>query len=100
MRRDPLEALESFYANQAPATSRGFDGRVADALASECAEVDLTPAMNGLRKALPAAAAIVLGVLTPRISSQDVQRLANQVDQAQLESASSVRTELETPWQD
>lgn len=100
MKRDPLDALGAFYAGQPSGTTHSFDERVADALESECQEVDLTPVVSGLRKALPAAAAIVLGVLTPRISSQDVERLANGVDRAQLESASSVPTELETPWQD
>lgn len=97
MKRDPMLALESYYANQ---DARPGMSSLEESLRMECQEVDFVPVVSGLRKTLPVAAAIVFGVLTPGVSQSDVDELANRIHKAQIEGASSVQAELETPWQD
>jgi hypothetical protein len=97
MNRNPLEALEQHFALQDPGPSHAFQERIETALQAEIAPINLEPAIAGLRRGLPVAAAILFGVLTPRITASDVQDLAEKVEQAQ--AASSVQTELETPWE-
>lgn len=97
MMRDPLEALECFYGSQPRVGSERFESSVQVALDAECVEIDFEPAVTGLRRTLPIAAAIVFGMLTTRASESDVRQLAAQIEQAQ---ASSIPTELETRWDD
>lgn len=97
MMRDPLEALEGFYGSQPRVGSEKFESSIHSALDAECAEIDFEPAVTGLRRTLPLAAAVVFGLLTTRCSESDVRQLATQVEQTQ---ASSIPTELETRWDD
>lgn len=97
MKRDPLEALEGFYGSQPRMGSESFEKSLRSSLEAECAEIDFEPAVTGLRRTLPIAAAIVFGMLTTRASESDVRQLATQIEQAQ---ASSIPTELETQWDD
>jgi hypothetical protein len=96
MKRDALQALESFYAGQ---DARPRMDKLEEALRLECQEVDFVPVVSGLRKVLPVAAALFFGVLAPGAGQGDVDRLADEVHKTQFENASSVPTELETPWQ-
>lgn len=93
MNRDPLDALESFFECQPRHGSEQFESSIQTALDAECAEIDFEPAVTGLRRTFPIAAAIVFGMLTTRATETDVRRLAAQIEQAQ---ASSIPTELET----
>lgn len=97
MMRDPLEALDEFYGRQARVGSERFESSIQATLDAECAEIDFEPAVTGLRRTLPIAAAIVFGMLTTRVSESVVRQLATQIEQAQ---ASSIPTELETRWDD
>lgn len=100
MNRDPMDALESYFAHQSVESGRTFGEQVHRALSEECQDVDLTPVVAGVRKALPAAAAIIFGVISPSVSRQEVQSTARSIEKARLEGPSSVPTELENPWQD
>ena len=97
MRQDPFLALENHYAAQPRAASHELHSRLAIELDAEIREFDFAPAVTGLRRVLPLAAAIAFGVLTPSVSRNDVRNLAASIEQSQ---ASSVQTELETPWED
>jgi hypothetical protein len=97
MRHDPFEALERHYAGQSFGPSSAFQERIESALRAEMEPINLEPAIAGLRRGVPIAATILLGVLTPRFTASDVRALADKVERAQ--AASSVQTELETPWE-
>ncbi len=97
MRRDPLDILGRHYAEQPRQGSSEFEAQIQAALEAECAEMDFEPVVTAMRKTLPVAAAMVLGVLSTRASQSDVSRLAAQIEQTQ---ASSISTELETRWDD
>ena len=94
MNRDPLRALESYYSGQSRVARARFEQAVEASLQAEMQEVDFAPVVSAFRKTLPVAAAILFGVLTPRVSRSDVENLAAKIEQSQ---ASSVRTELEKP---
>ena len=97
MIQDTLEALEGFYGSQPRVGSEKFERTLLSALEAESAEINFEPAVTGLRRTLPIAAAIAFGMLTTRASDSDVRQLAAKIEQAQ---ASSIPTELETQWDD
>jgi hypothetical protein len=97
MRQDPFLALENHYAGQPQTASHELHARLTTELEAEMQEFDFAPAVTGLRRVLPLAAAIAFGVLTPSVSREDVRNLAASIEQSQT---SSVLTELETPWED
>jgi len=97
MRQDPFLALENHFAAQPRSASQELHARLETELATEMQEFDFAPAVTGLRRVLPLAAAIAFGVLTPSISRDDIRNLAASIEQSQ---ASSVQAELETPWED
>lgn len=97
MSRDPMEALDQHFSLQSAMSSTAFNERLSSALQAEMEPINLEPAIVGLRRGLPIAATILLGVLTPRVTASDVRDLADKIERAQV--ASSVQTELENPWE-
>lgn len=97
MKRDAFVALENHFAGQRMAPSEAFREQVQVRLNSEVGDLDITPVVSGARRFLPAAALLVLGVLSPKAGPDHVRRISEFVDE---QRASSVSTELETPWED
>lgn len=96
MKVDPFIALEAHFASQDQQVSAEFRNRVSALLEDEVRPVDFMPVVSSVRRVIPVAAMTLLGILTPNISPRDVESLSNEIEQLR---ASSVQTELETPWE-
>lgn len=92
--QDPLDALTAFYERQPIGPSAAIGEALKRHLANECAEPNLRPLVTSFGRFLPVAAAVMLGMLTPSTSQQELKKLSDQIEAYQLASAALAEPKL------